>query len=311
MPQTRVVLHPQHPYGIGDFLSSVPDIRLERPADDAAVAKALHDGADVFATYTWREDFLSPSLRWVAGLGAGYEQYPIERLAGAGVVLTTAAGIHSQAVAEHAFALLLAMTRKIGESVRHMTESRWVPLVGEELAGRKMAIIGLGRIGEAIARRAQNWEMEIAGSKRNPESYSGCVTDVRGADDLGALCAWADIVVLVAPANADGSPIIGARELELLGEGWLVNVGRGTLIDPDALLTAVTEGRLRGVGLDVTSPEPLPEDSPLWKSPKVVISAHNAAASPNLADRWGRIFQHNLLAYRGQGDWENRLTPTP
>jgi phosphoglycerate dehydrogenase-like enzyme len=311
VPQTRIVLHPRHPYGIGDFLSSVPDIVLDRPSDDDGVAEALQDGAEVLATYTWREDFLSPSLRWVAGLGAGYEQYPIERLADEGVVLTTAAGIHSAAVAEHAFALLLSLTRRIGESVRHMSEPRWVPLLGEELAGKKMAIIGLGRIGEAIASRARNWEMMVAGSKRNPESYSGCVSDVRGPGDLGALCAWADIVVLTTPANADGTAVIGARELELLGEGWLVNVGRGTLVDPDALLSAVTKGRLKGVALDVTSPEPLPEDSPLWKSPKVVVSAHNAAASPNLAARWGKIFHQNLLAYHDRGSWKNRLTPMP
>jgi phosphoglycerate dehydrogenase-like enzyme len=192
-----------------------------------------------------------------------------------------------------------------------MNGSRWAPLVGEEVAGKKMAIVGLGRIGEAIAVRAANWGVEIAGIKRDPASYAGCVEDVRGPDELAELCAWADIVMLAAPANADGSPLIGKRELDLLGAGWLVNVGRGSLVDAQALLAAVTQGELRGAGLDVTAPEPLPEDSPLWHSPKVVISAHYAGSSPGYGARWGRIFSRNLRAFRDGGSWENRLIPAP
>jgi phosphoglycerate dehydrogenase-like enzyme len=298
MSKTRVVLHPAHPYGVDEYLESVPEVRLERPQDDASVAACLQDGAEVLVTYTWREDFLSPSLRWIAGTGAGTEQYPLERLAAHNVTLTTAAGVHSGTVAEHAFALLLALTRRIGEAARHMKETRWVPLVGEEIADKKMVIVGLGRIGEAIAVRAQNWDMEVAGIKKNPDNYVGCLRDVRGPDALADLCAWADILMLAAPAKSDGSAMIGQRELDLLGAGWLVNVGRGSLVDARALISAVTQGRLRGAGLDVTSPEPLPEDSPLWSSPKVVISAHYAGASPGFGARWGRIFSHNLRAFR-------------
>ncbi|MEO3430910.1 D-2-hydroxyacid dehydrogenase [Pelagibius sp. CAU 1746] len=307
MSKVRVVLHPAHPFGVADFLSSVSEIQLEQPRDNAAVAACLQDGAEALVTYTWRDEFLSPSLRWVAGTGAGTEQYPLERLRARDVVLTTAAGAHSGTVAEHAFALLLSLTRRIGEAVRHMTESRWTPLVGEELAGKRMAVIGLGRIGEEIARRAANWDMQVAGMKRNPGNYAGCLQDVRGEDALQDLCAWADVLMLAAPAKPDGSALIGAKELELLGAGWLVNVGRGSLVDADALRAALSQGALRGAGLDVTSPEPLPEDSPLWLSPKVVVSAHYAGSSSGYAARWGRIFTQNLQALREGADWENRL----
>lgn len=309
MSEPRVVLHPKHPFGIDRFLESVPGISLERPHDDAGVAASLCDGAEVLVTYTWRDDFLSPNLSWIAGTGAGTEQYPLELLAARRVTLTTASGVHSGTVAEHAFALLLSLTRRIGEAVRHMTESCWVPLVGDELAGKRMAIVGLGRIGEEIALRSGNWGMQVAGLKRNPAAYSGCVEDVRGPEGLRDLCDWADILMLCAPAAPDGSAMIGARELELLGEGWLVNVGRGSLVDGDALLAALTKGRLLGAGLDVTSPEPLPQASPLWNAPKVVISAHNAGASPGYAERWGKIFRHNLRAFRDGGHWQNRLIP--
>lgn len=309
MSYTRVVLHPQFPHGVDQYLEAAPGIRLERPCDDAGVATALRDGAEVLVTYTWKPEFLTPSLRWIAGTGAGAEQYPFDLLAQAGVTLTNAAGVHSITVAEHAMALLLALTRRIGESMRNMASANWESLLGEELYGKRMAIIGLGRIGEAIAERAQPWGVELAGMKRRPTVYSGCLTDVRGSDALSDLCDWADILMISAPANPDGTPMIGTEELKRLGAGWLVNVGRGSLVDQPALIAALARGELRGAGLDVTTPEPLPADSPLWSSPKVVLSAHNGGTSPVYGQRWGEIFAHNLKAFQGGEDWMNRLVP--
>ncbi len=308
-PPAHVVLHPVHPDGIDQVLDSMAGIDLERPEDDEGVAAALQSGAEVLVTQTWREEFLTPSLRWIAGTGAGAEQYPLDLLDGHDVTLTTAVGVHSTTVAEHGFALLLSLTRRIGEAVRHMTEHRWVRMTGEELAGKKIAIVGMGRIGEEIAVRAKCWGMDVAGIKRRPETYAGCLDKVHGPSDLHDLCDWADILMISAPANADGTPLVGARELDLLGAGWLVNVGRGSLVDGEALLSALTQGELRGAGLDVTEIEPLPEDSALWSCEKVVLTAHFAGASPYFAERWGRIFAQNLRAFRGEGAWENRLAP--
>lgn len=307
MTDVHVVLHPELPPGVADFLEGVAGLALHRSADERAVTESLKNGAAVLVTHTWRDSFLTPSLRWIAGTGAGYEQYPLDKFKSQGIVLTTAAGVHSQCVAEHAFALLLSLTRRIGEATRNMTQCRWEVLVGEELTGKKLAIVGHGRIGEEIARRAQNWGMSIIGIKRHPDQYSGCVEDIRGIDQLSDVCAWADIVVLSSPANADGSHMIGRKELELLGAGWIVNVGRGSLIDQAALIDALMSGDLRGAGLDVTAIEPLPVDSPLWKMPEVVITAHNAGASPGFGTRWGAIFEKNLAAFGGNGAWVNLL----
>jgi D-2-hydroxyacid dehydrogenase (NADP+) len=311
MTQIQVVLHPQRPPGVEAFLRGLPNIALHAPPDEEGVERALDAGAQVLATYAWRDAFLRPSLRWIAGMGAGIEQYPLQRLASHDVVLTTAAGVHAGCVAEHAFALLLSLTRRVGESVRNMGERRWQALPGEELAGKKLAIVGLGRIGEEVARRAQNWGLQIAGIKRNPGQYEGCVADVRGADQLGAVCEWADILLLAAPASADRSAIVGERELQRLGAGWIVNVGRGSLIDENALVHALTAGELRGAGLDVTAVEPLPAASPLWSLPKVVITAHNAGDSPGYGPRWGALFQRNLAAFTGAGHWVNRIAANP
>lgn len=305
----QVVLHPVHPDGIGQVLDAMAGIELTQPENDDGVAAALQSGAEVLVTQTWRDEFLTPSLRWIAGTGAGAEQYPLEQLDEHDVTLTTAVGVHSTTVAEHGFALLLSLTRRIGEAVRHMTENRWVRMTGEELAGKKIAIVGMGRIGEELALRARSWRMDVAGIKRRPETYAGCLEKVHGPDDLHDLCGWADILMISAPANADGTPMIGAAELDLLGAGWLVNVGRGSLVDEKALLSALTEGNLRGAGLDVTETEPLPRDSALWACEKVVLTAHYAGASPYFAERWGKIFAHNLRAFAGEDAWENRLVP--
>ena len=307
MSEIHVVMHPRFPPAVDTVLRAMPGIVLHCPADTAGVVRALDEGAQVLVTFTWRPEFLRPSLKWIAGTGAGIEQYPLDELRERGIVLTTAAGVHSACVAEHAFALMLALVRRIGEAVRNMTNGHWQALPGEQLAGKKLAIVGLGRIGEEVALRARTWGMQIAGVKRQPDQYQGCLADVRGVDQLGAICDWADILLLTAPAKPDRSHLIGASELERLGAGWIVNVGRGSLIDESALVRALESGSLRGAGLDVTAVEPLPAQSPLWRLPNVVITAHNAGDSPGYGPRWGATFARNLAAYGGGGEWVNRV----
>jgi len=307
MPEPVIVLHPTLPPGVRDHLAAVAGVTCTSARDGDEVFAALNAGGNVLVTHTWEDRFLTPSLRWIAGTGAGFEQYPLDRLSAQGVVLTTAAGVHADCVAEHAFALLLALTRRVGEAVRFMEHTRWEPLIGEELAGKTMAIVGLGRIGDAIARRAMSWGVSVVGVKRNPASYSGPVAKVHASSDLVEVCAQADILMLASPARPDGRPVVGAAELDALGAGWIVNIGRGSLVDEAALIKALTSGQLRGAGLDVTCTEPLPQDSPLWRNPKVVITAHNAGASPGFGIRWGKLFDRNLAAFTEGGPWINRL----
>jgi D-2-hydroxyacid dehydrogenase (NADP+) len=307
MSSPCVVLHPKLPPGVADFVRATPGLSIQAPADDDGVASALRQGGQVLVTYTWRPDFLTPSLKWIAGCGTGVEQYPLDTLAAQGVTLANAAGVHAECVSEHAFGLMLALTRRIGEAARHMTRAAWVPLPGEELGGKNLAIVGLGGIGEGVARRAQAWGLSMIGIKRNPAAYQGCLTDVRGTEALGEVCDWADILLLCLPALPDREALVGALELERLGAGWLVNVGRGSLVDEAALVTALQKGSLRGAGLDVTQVEPLPADSPLWSDPRVVLTAHNAGDSPAFGPRWGAIFRHNLAAFEGRGPWRNAV----
>ena len=303
----RTVLHPLGVTGFVPELERIDDIELIQAADDDEVEAALAAGVPILLTYTWRDTFFMPSLRWIQGVGAGFEQYPLERFDQEGVTLTTATGVHA-VVAEAAFGLLLALTRHIADAVNDAKTHTWVEREGPEIAGSTIAIIGLGTIGEAFARRAQGWEVELIGYKRDPDSYTGIVDRVYGPDSLLDVCAMADTIVLTLPGATDTNHLIGAAELEALGAGFLINVGRGSVVDEQALIAALTTGELRGAGLDVFEVEPLPIDSQLWDMPNVVITPHTAGATPRYGERLAKIFRQNLAAFQGDDTpWVNRV----
>lgn len=304
MTLPTVVLHPRHPRGVAEALDSVSGIRLVQPDPDALV-NALGE-ADIFVTFMWDESFLSDRLRWIQSISAGVDQYPHEALAARGVVLTSASGLHATPVAEHAFALLLALTRGVGVSMRDTQPKVWKPRMAEEISGRAVTVLGLGAIGEEIARRARMWDMTVIGVKRNPASHNGYAHSVIGLDGLVDAVATSDILISILPGGPDTNGVIDRQVLDALGSGWFVNVGRGNVVSEEDLLWALDRG-LAGVGLDVFEKEPLPETSPLWEHPRVVITPHTAGLSPNYGPRLAEILEFNLEAFYGRGEWRNRI----
>jgi phosphoglycerate dehydrogenase-like enzyme len=301
----EVALHPRHPRGVAEAFRGSTAFHLNEPPDDAVV-EALST-APILVTYVWRPEFLVPGLQWVQSVSAGVEQFPATELAERGVVLTSARGVHAPQVAEHAFALLLAMTRGIGVAMRDATRAEWRPRMGEELGGRTLAVLGLGSIGEEIARKADAWGLEVIGTKAHPESYAGVASRVWGPEGTVEACRAADVVVVVLPDTPGTHGIVGRAALEAIGPGWLVNVGRGSAVDEPALVESLESGSLRGAGLDVFATEPLPVDSPLWRHPRVVISPHTAGFSPRYGERLLRLFENNLRAWEGGRAWTNRV----
>ena len=142
-------------------------------------------------------------------------------------------------------------------------------------------------------------------TKRSPAGYSGEAERVFGPEHTLDVCREADIIVAALPSAE--APAVGAAEIDALGEGWIVNVGRGTAIDENALVDALTDGRLRGAALDVFAIEPLPADSPLWGLPNVVITPHAAWSTDRLSPRVAAVFAANLTAYRGEGPCSSRV----
>lgn len=302
----RVVLHPCHPWGVRDSLAAIPGVEVISPPDLESLSESLKDPrAEILVSFIWTDECLSLGLRWIQSISSGCDHYPREVLAEAGIRLTSGRGANAPAVAEHAFALLLALTRRVGKSVRYGDRGIWRQAMCFELVGSTLGVLGLGSVGEEIAWRARAWGMEVIGTKRHPDSYEGVASEVYGPEETVEVFRRADAVINALPHGRGAPPQVGAAEFQALGDGWFVNVGRGTTVDTEALLTALDSGELRGAGLDVTAPEPPAEDSALWTHHKVVLTPHLGGFSPQYADRLAEIFAVNLQAFRGEGEWVN------
>ncbi len=302
----RIVLGPVIGSGFAAALAAVDGVAevLAPPIDE--MGAALED-TKVLVAFQWSDEWIVPGLRWIQSVSAGTDQFPLDALRDAGVVLTSAVGIHDVQVSEHAFGLLLGLTRGIGASVRNQDGRvwRWPPVI--DLAGSTLGVLGLGVIGEAVVRRAKAFGMEVLGTKRSPDGYSGAADEVFGPEGTLEVFQRSDAVVVTLPGSSETSGLVGAAELEALAGGFLVNVGRGSVVDEDALIEALASGTLRGAGLDVFREEPLPKDSPLWDMPGVIITPHLAGTSPRYGERLAELFERNLAAFRGEGEWINRV----
>jgi D-2-hydroxyacid dehydrogenase (NADP+) len=302
----RLVVGPLGGSGVAEAVAAVPGTDPLIVTSPEQMVAAL-DGVETMVTFRWSDEWLMPSLRWVQSVSAGTDQFPLDLFRSNRVVLTSARGIHETQVSEHAIGLLLAMTRGIATAVTNQAKRTWVWSEVTELSGKTIGVLGLGVIGEGVARRASAFGMRVIGTKQDPSSYDGVAERVLGPDGTLEVFREADAVVITLPGTPDTERLVGAAELEALDGGWLVNVGRGSVIDTGALINTMRAGTLRGVALDVFEEEPLPEGSPLWDLPGVLISPHLAGLSPRYGERLAALFERNLAAYRGEAEWVNRV----
>lgn len=298
-----LVIHPVHGPGLIQALDGYPHISVVAPTDAADVAESLHE-TGALITFAWDEDFLIPGLRWVQAISAGVEQFPAAELERAGIVLTSARGVHTPSVAEHAIALLWGLVRHLGPSIRRMSSREWKPAMATELRSLDVAVLGVGAIGTEIATLLQALGVSVVGVNTSGEHES--LRRVVDRSELLGVCREVDAIVCVLPDEPDTHHVIDQEHLEAL-EGWVVNVGRGSTINEAALVSALQRGVIRGAALDVTEVEPLPRDSPLWDMENVIITPHTAWATDHLASRLAELIAHNASAYLGQGDWRNRV----
>ncbi len=277
------------------------------PDDGDGVVEQLAAGGRALITYRWEDRFATGTLEWIQALSAGVEQFPEQLLTERSIVLTSARGAHTPAVSEHAIALMMAVVRTIGPATWGAAERVWEPVPAYEVSGRTMAILGLGSIGEAIAQKASALGMKVIGTKRDVSGYAGFATEVYPPQQTVEVCLRSDILMIALPEDPSTMGRVGEAELAALGAGWLVNVGRGSVVDEAALHHALTEGKLRGAGLDVTATEPLPDDSPLWDLPNVIITPHMGWSSDRLTGRLAEIVVANARALDQDAPWVNRV----
>ncbi|GMQ85632.1 MAG: hypothetical protein BMS9Abin07_1199 [Acidimicrobiia bacterium] len=302
-----IVLHPVHGPGLVEALSASPAVTVTVPDDGDGVVEQLAAGGRGLLTFLWEDRFATGALEWIQAVSAGVDQFPEQLLRDKGIVLTSARGAHTPAVSEHAIALMLAVVRMIGPAARGAAERVWHPVPAYEVSGRTMGVLGLGSIGETIAQKASALGMNVIGTKRRTSTYEGVAVDVYPPDKTLEVCSRSDVLVIALPEDPSTLGLVGEAELAALAAGWLVNVGRGRVVDEAALVRALTEGQLRGAGLDVTETEPLPDDSPLWDLPNVIITPHMGWSSDRVAGRLAEITVANARALDQGAPWLNRV----
>jgi glyoxylate/hydroxypyruvate/2-ketogluconate reductase len=288
---------------------------LDRAWPPAEVARKLHDkhgavlgvadpvGATAIAQ--------APQLRALANVAVGYDNLDLAALTAAGIVATNTPDVLNEAVADFAWALLLAAARRVGEGERYVRAGRWRSpsynlLLGAEVHGRTLGILGMGRIGQAIARRGAGFSMPVIyhnRSRLDADVERDCKAEYVGRDDL---LRRADFLVLVLPLTRESRHAIGATELaQMRPSAILVNIARGGIVDDEALVAALSGGRLAAAGLDVYENEPALHPA-LLSLDNVVLTPHIASASIDTRRAMTSLAVDNLIAALGFGPCAGR-----
>ncbi len=212
------------------------------------------------------------------------------------VVITNASGSHDPEMPEFVIAMAFALAYRVPAYVEHQRHHRWRQHMPRSLSGRRLCIVGLGTIGESVARRAAALGMTVTGVRRSGLPVDG-VERVVSMDDRLDVIAGADVLVVIAPLTDETRGLVGARELAALHPGALVvDVSRGGVTDIDALVEALGSGHVAGAAVDVFETEPLPDDSALWDVPNLLITPHVAGLSRGYVARWASTLAGNLEA---------------
>jgi len=290
------------------------DVAAADPKDAAALADA-----DMAIGWSISPEALSGArrLRWFHLGAAGVER--MMRLPGfreRNLILTNSSGISAPNMAEHAMALMLAFARGLPSLQRAQERRRWRDWdpgsASFELGGQTVLIAGLGAIGQELARRASAFDMHVIGLRRSGTGEPiDDVDEVIGLDRLGAALARTDHIVDLLPSTKGTAALFDAGRFAAMKAGaYFYNLGRGTTVDQDALIDALKSGHLAGAGLDVTDPEPLNEESPLWGMGNVIITAHTSGGSPNVRERLIALCIEQVRRYQAGEDLLNVVDQT-
>lgn len=275
------------------------------PPNPAQLAQLLRgcDGAVTLLTDKITGEVLDrePQLKVVSNFAVGYDNVDVPAATARGVAVCNTPGVLTETTADFTFALLMAAARRIPEGIDYVREGKWqtwgpLLLLGRDLWGATLGIVGFGRIGQGVAKRARGFEMKILyhDVQRLPDAEREFGAEYRPLDDL---LREADFVTLHVQLTEDTRHLIGAREFGLMKrEAVLVNAARGPVVDTDALVAALRDGAIMGAALDVTDPEPLPADHPLVGLPNAIVVPHIASASVTTRDQMAELAARNVLA---------------
>lgn len=266
--------------------------------------KARIGEADVLSVSGfWRNEFIerAPRLAFIQSISAGTDQYSRDLLTKAGIRVASAQGSNERAVAEHAISLILAMARKLPMARDNQTARHWRGLISEipkredELGGKTLVIVGMGRIGSRLATLAKAFDMHVIGVKRDPSKGGEAAHRVVAQAEMASVLGQADFVVLTCSLNPSTENLMNAAALSAMKpSACLVNVARGKVVHEPSVIEALKAGTIAGAALDTAWEEPLPEGSPLWTAPNVFITPHTAGETQKYEDNVLDLLMENL-----------------
>ena len=263
--------------------------------------------ADIAISWSLRGDQIASAkkLRWIHSTAAAVHGLMTPELQANDIIVTNARAVHGPVVAEHAMSLVFAMAKRLPEAAKYQSQRHWaqqeicqtVPRP-RELKDATMVIVGFGSIGTSLAKLARALGMRVVGVREHPEKGSDLADAMYGFQDLNRALSEGDFVVLTTPVTEKTRRLMTAERLEhLKPEAYLINVGRGVLIDEEALQHALGANRFAGAALDVTREEPLPPASPLWTMDNVFITPHTAGFAEKMWERHYVSYTENLRRY--------------
>ena len=240
------------------------------------------------------------NLKWIQYLMAGYDTVNVKKLNEHNILFSNAQDIFSTSIAEDVFTKIFYFNRNVKHYLEAMKDKEWRPIKKEpELTGSVIGILGVGSIGKEIAKRMIPFGVKKIIGYRSQDRQAKYFDEIyTGKSGLYEVIKQSDYLIVALPLNKFTENIINDETLGLMKEdAILINVGRGPLVDQSALIKALQNKKIRGAGLDVTAPEPLPKDSPLWEMENVYITPHNASSSPYMKDRLFQLTVENLRRY--------------
>jgi phosphoglycerate dehydrogenase-like enzyme len=285
--------------------------------DPATLERRVVEADVLVISGLWRDSLLdrAEKLRFIQSIGAGTDQFPRDELKSRGIRLASAGGVNARAVAEHAMALILALSRRLPEARDNQAKRVWRGMIGDlaeredEIGGKTLLVVGLGDIGGRLARLAKAFDMHVIGLRRDTAAGRGAADAVHGMDELTALLPEADFVALTCPLTKETENLIDAEAFgRMKPSTHLVNVARGRVVDEAALVEALAARRIASAGIDVTAEEPLAPSSPLWGMAHVLITPHTAGETRRYEDNVIEILRDNLgRLWRGEQRLRNEV----
>ena len=286
-----------------------------RAYDD--LVKRVGEADVVVVSGMWKNDVIphAGKLKFIQSISSGMDQYSKEQLGAKGVRLASAAGVNARAVAEHAIALILAIFRRLPEARDNQHKKMWRGMIGDltqredELGGKTLLIVGMGRIGSHLARLAKAFDMKVVGIRRDPAQGANGADSIHGMGDLVKLVPQADFVALACALTPETTGLMSAAAFAAMKQSAVfVNVARGKVADEAALIKTMQGNRIWAAAIDVTVDEPLPEASPLWSMPNVFITPHTGGETRAYEDNVIDILIENLdRLWRGDKTLRNQV----